>query len=41
MERHNMGYHDIIGNEAARMLDFVETGTTDRAPETMAVPAAA
>ncbi|WP_311270453.1 SRPBCC family protein [Sphingobium sp. WCS2017Hpa-17] len=36
-----MGYHDIIGNEAARMLDFVESGTTDCAPETMAVPAAA
>ncbi|CAN5437348.1 hypothetical protein BH10PSE12_BH10PSE12_32710 [soil metagenome] len=36
-----MGYHDTIGNEAAKMLDFVETGTTDCAADTMQVPAAA
>lgn len=36
-----MGYHDIIGNEAAKMLEFVEQGTTDCAEETMTVPASA
>lgn len=36
-----MGYHDIIGDEAAKMLDFVENGTTDCAKDTMAVPATA
>ncbi len=36
-----MGYHDIIGEEAARMLEFVESGTTDCAEETMQVPASA
>ena len=36
-----MGYHDIIGDEAARMLDFVENGTTDCAEETMQVPSTA
>lgn len=36
-----MGYHDVIGEEAARMLEFVETGTTDCADTTMEVPASA
>ncbi|MBH1998780.1 MAG: Rieske 2Fe-2S domain-containing protein [Sphingomonadaceae bacterium] len=36
-----MGYHDIIGDEAARMLDFVENGTTDCAEDTMQVPSTA
>lgn len=36
-----MGYHDTIGDEAARMLTYVETGTTDCADTTMEVPATA
>ena len=36
-----MGYYDTIGNEAAKMLEFVETGTTDSAPDSMEVPASA
>ena len=34
-----MGYYETLGNEAARMLEFVETGTTDSAETTMEVPA--
>lgn len=36
-----MGYYETLGNEAARMLEFVETGTTDTAPQTMEVAASA
>lgn len=36
-----MGYHETIGNEAEKMLHYVETGTTDSAPSTMEVPATA
>lgn len=36
-----MGYHETIGDEAAKMLEFVESGTTDSAPEPMEVPATA
>ena len=36
-----MGYHDVIGQEAEKMLEYVETGTTDSAPDTMEVPASA
>ena len=34
-----MGYHETIGDEAAKMLQFVETGTTDSAASSMEVPA--
>ncbi|BBD99749.1 (2Fe-2S)-binding protein [Sphingobium amiense] len=36
-----MGYHETIGDEAARMLEYVETGTTDSADAPMEVPASA
>lgn len=36
-----MGYHETIGDEAAKMLEFVENGTTDSANSTMEVPASA
>ncbi|WP_380876508.1 ring-hydroxylating oxygenase subunit alpha [Sphingomonas sp. DBB INV C78] len=36
-----MGYHETIGNEAASLLEFVETGTTDSAEAPMEVPASA
>jgi len=36
-----MGYHETLGNEAAKMLEFVETGTTDCAEAPMEVPASA
>jgi phenylpropionate dioxygenase-like ring-hydroxylating dioxygenase large terminal subunit len=36
-----MGYHENIGNEAAKMLEYVETGTTDSAEAPMEVPASA
>ena len=34
-------YHDIIGREAEKMLEYVETGTTDSAESSFEVPAAA
>jgi len=34
-------YHEAIGDEAAKMLHFVETGTTDSAETVMEVPASA
>lgn len=36
-----MGYHDVIGQEAEKMLEYVETGTTHCAETTMEVPATA
>jgi phenylpropionate dioxygenase-like ring-hydroxylating dioxygenase large terminal subunit len=36
-----MGYHDVIGQEAEKMLEYVESGTTHCAETTMEVPAAA
>lgn len=36
-----MGYHETIGDEAAKMLEFVESGTTDSADASMEVPASA
>lgn len=36
-----MGYNDTIGREAEKMLEYVETGTTDCADGTMEVPATA
>jgi phenylpropionate dioxygenase-like ring-hydroxylating dioxygenase large terminal subunit len=36
-----MGYHETLGAEAAKMLEYVETGTTDSAESTMEVPASA
>ena len=36
-----MGYHDVIGEEAEKMLEYVESGTTHCAETTMEVPAAA
>ncbi len=40
-ESADMGYHETIGEEAARMLHFVESGTTDSAESAMEVPASA
>lgn len=34
-----MGYYETLGDEAAKMLEFVETGTTDSADAPMEVPA--
>jgi phenylpropionate dioxygenase-like ring-hydroxylating dioxygenase large terminal subunit len=36
-----MGYRDAIGREAEKMLEYVETGTTDCAETTFEVPASA
>lgn len=36
-----MGYNETIGREAEKMLEYVETGTTDCAEGTMEVPATA
>lgn len=36
-----MGYYETLGDEAAKMLEFVETGTTDSADAPMEVPASA
>ncbi|MEZ5656420.1 MAG: SRPBCC family protein [Sphingobium sp.] len=36
-----MGYQDVIGREAAKMLEYVETGTTDSAQSSFEVPATA
>ena len=36
-----MGYQDIIGHEAGKMLEYVESGTTDSAESPLEVPATA
>ena len=36
-----MGYQDIIGREAGKMLEYVESGTTDSAESPLEVPATA
>jgi hypothetical protein len=36
-ERWKMGYHDVIGQEAEKMLEYVESGTTHCAETTMEV----
>lgn len=36
-----MGFYETLGDEAAKMLEYVETGTTDCAETTMEVPSSA